>query len=177
MASARSPAASAPPMIEVALCGQRGTERTPAEVSMSKYNGKATKEAANRGLSKARTWAAPQVERTGQVIQGTVAPAASRGLRKARAWAAPQVERTGHVIQDTVAPKVAAALQSSARRIDPGPPPRRGWGKAAAGISVLLAAAAGVIVGALRKRSASSAPAGEDAAPAAGEAEASSNAE
>src|SRR5713226_9237267 len=147
MASARSPAASAPPMIEVALCGQRGTERTPAEVSMSKYNGKATKEAANRGL------------------------------RKARAWAAPQVERTGHVIQDTVAPKVAAALQSSARRIDPGPPPRRGWGKAAAGISVLLAAAAGVIVGALRKRSASSAPAGEDAAPAAGEAEASSNAE
>ena len=83
-----------------------------------------TKAAASRGLRKARAWAAPQVERTGQVIQDSVAPAARRGVRKARAWAAPQVDRTGQVIQDTVAPKVAAALHSSAQRLDPDKPKR-----------------------------------------------------
>jgi hypothetical protein len=77
--------------------------------------------------------------------------AASRGLRKARAWAAPQVERTGHVIQDSVAPKVAAALTTTARRLEPdktGTPSR--WRKVA-GVSALLAAA-GAIVAALRNR-------------------------
>jgi hypothetical protein len=146
-------------------------------MSRMSRNGKATKEAASRGLRKARTWAGPQVERGGQVIQDTVAPAASRGVRKARAWAAPQVERTGRVIQDTVAPKVAGALQSSARRLDPGRPHRRGWRKAAVAISALLAAAASAAAAGLRKRRGSSTPAGEDAAPATGEAEASGNAE
>src|ERR1035441_4091471 len=51
--------------------------------------------------------------------------AAKRGVRKTRAWAAPQVERTGQVLQDSVAPKVAAALSSAARRIEPPPPRRR----------------------------------------------------
>ena len=114
-----------------------------------------TKAAASRGLSKARSWAAPQVERTGQVIQDTVAPAASRGVRKARAWAAPQVERSGQVLQDTVAPKVAAALHSSAQRLDPDKQKRHGW-RMAAGISVLVAAA-GAIVAVLRHRAAPSA--------------------
>ena len=81
-----------------------------------------TKAATGRGLRKAQAWAAPQVERTGQVIQESVAPAARRGLRRARVWAAPQVDRTGQVIQDTVAPKVAAALHASAQRLDPGKP-------------------------------------------------------
>ena len=76
--------------------------------------------------------------------------AASRGLRRARSWAAPQVERTGQVLQDTVAPKVAAALHSSAQRIDPEKPKRNGW-RMAAGISVALALAAAVVAG-LRKR-------------------------
>jgi hypothetical protein len=162
----------------VALYGHWGTERTSAEVSMSrtKNNGKAAREAASRGMRKARAWAAPQVERTGQVIQDTVAPAASRGVRRVRAWAAPQVERTGHVIQDTVAPKVAATLQSSARRLDPGKPKRGGWRKPAAAISVLLAAAASAAAAALRKRSGSSTPADEDAEPATDEAKASGNA-
>ena len=51
--------------------------------------------------------------------------AAKRGVRKTRAWAAPQVERTGQVLQDSVAPKVAAALSSAARRIEPPKPRRR----------------------------------------------------
>ena len=37
-------------------------------------------------------------------VASNTAAAASRGLQKARAWAAPQVERTGQVIQVTVAP-------------------------------------------------------------------------
>jgi hypothetical protein len=115
-----------------------------------------TKAATSRGLRKAQAWAAPQVERTGQVIQDTVAPAARRGLRRARVWAAPQVDRTGQVIQDTVAPKVAAALHSSAQRLDPGKPKRHTWRKLA-GISALLAAA-GAVVAAVRSRTAPGTP-------------------
>lgn len=76
--------------------------------------------------------------------------AASRGLRRARSWAAPQVERTGQVLQDTVAPKVAAALHSSAQRLDPEKPKRYGW-RMVAGITAALALTAAVVAG-LRKR-------------------------
>ncbi|HEX6934024.1 MAG TPA: hypothetical protein VF162_17915, partial [Streptosporangiaceae bacterium] len=46
-----------------------------------------------------------------------------------RAWAAPQVERSGQVLQDTVAPKVSAVLSSAAKRIDPAQPRHRRWQK------------------------------------------------
>jgi hypothetical protein len=68
--------------------------------------------------------------------------AASRGLRKARVWAAPQVERTGQMLQDSVAPKVAAALISVARRLDPDKPKGRSWRKVAGVSALLAAAAA-----------------------------------
>ncbi len=116
---------------------------------------------ASRSLQKARAWAAPQVERTGQVLQESIAPATRRGVIKARAWAAPQVERTGQVIQDTVAPKVADALAASARRIDPGESRRRRW-PMLAGIAALLAAAAAAIVAAQRNRASASAPTAAD---------------
>ena len=119
-----------------------------------------TKAATGRGLRKAQAWAAPQVERTGQVIQESVAPAARRGVRRARVWAAPQVDRTGQVIQDTVAPKVAAALHASAQRLDPGKPKRHTWRKVV-GISALLAAAAATAA-ALRNRAAPKPPAPAD---------------
>src|SRR5579859_6975086 len=67
---------------------------------------------------------------------------ASRSLRKARAWAAPQVERTGQVLQDTVAPKVAAALAESARRLDPEKPKRGRWRKLVGISALAAAAAA-----------------------------------
>jgi hypothetical protein len=70
------------------------------------------------------------------------------------------VDRTGQVLQDTVAPKVAAALHSSAQRLDPAKPKRRSWRKAA-GISALLAAAAATVA-ALRSRTAPSPPAPAD---------------
>jgi hypothetical protein len=97
--------------------------------------------------------------------------AAGRRVYRARAWAAPQVERTGQVLQDTVAPKVAAALHSSAQRLDPGEPPHRGWRRGAAVISILLAAAATAVAAVARKRKAqAAAEEGEEAAPAADEA-------
>jgi hypothetical protein len=53
--------------------------------------------------------------------------AARRRVQKTRAWAAPQVERTGQVLQDNVAPKVSALLSSAAERLEPAKPPRRRW--------------------------------------------------
>jgi hypothetical protein len=104
--------------------------------------------------------------------------AAGRGVYNARAWAAPQVHRTGQALQDTVAPKVAAALHSSAERLDPGEPPHRGWRKGAAAVSILLAAAAAAVAAMARNRKARAAAAnGEEAAAATGEAPASADGE
>ena len=55
--------------------------------------------------------------------------AARRQLLRTRAWAAPQVERSGQVLQDTVAPKAAAMLSEAARRIDPAQPRPGRWRK------------------------------------------------
>ena len=72
--------------------------------------------------------------------------AASRGVHKARKWAAPQVDRTGQAIQDTVAPKVAAALAEYARRLDPDKPKGGRWRKIAGIAVVLAAAGAIAVV-------------------------------
>jgi hypothetical protein len=53
--------------------------------------------------------------------------AARRGLLRTRTWAAPQIERSGQVLQENVAPKVADVLSSAARRIEPDKPRRRRW--------------------------------------------------
>ena len=58
--------------------------------------------------------------------------AAKRGVTRTRAWAAPQLERGGQVLQDQVAPKVSAALSSAAQHVDPGQPKPRQWRKVAA---------------------------------------------
>jgi hypothetical protein len=80
--------------------------------------------------------------------------AASRGLWKARKWAAPQVERTGQVLEDSVAPKVAAALTTAARRLEPDKGAQRGRWFTLAGISAAVLASAGAIAAVLRNRSA-----------------------
>ena len=104
--------------------------------------------------------------------------AAGRGVYKARVWAAPQVESTGQLLQDTVAPKVADALHSSAQRLDPGEPPHRGWRKGAAAISILLAAAAAAVAAvAARNRKARAAANCEEPAPAPDETMASADGE
>src|SRR5690242_17736569 len=53
--------------------------------------------------------------------------AARRGVLQTRTWAAPRIERTGQVLQDNVAPKVADALSTAARRIEPERPRSRNW--------------------------------------------------
>lgn len=82
--------------------------------------------------------------------------AASRGVRKARKWAAPQVERTGQVLQDTVTPKVAAALAEAARRLDPDKPKGGRWRKVAGISVALAAVAGAAAAALLRSRMSSS---------------------
>lgn len=53
--------------------------------------------------------------------------AARRQLLRTRAWAAPQVERSGQVLQQKVAPKVSAALSSAAKKLDPAKARQRRW--------------------------------------------------
>jgi len=57
--------------------------------------------------------------------------AARSGVRAARAWAAPQVERTGQVLNDSVAPAVAGLLSSVAQRLEPARPRHGRWRKLA----------------------------------------------
>ena len=64
-------------------------------------------------------------------LAGGTRAAAKRGVHSTRAWAAPQVERTGRVLQDSVAPKGSALLSSAAQRLEPAKPPRRRWRKLA----------------------------------------------
>ena len=95
-----------------------------------------------RQLARQATAAAKPVAAQVKPLASDARQAAGRGVYRARAWAAPQVHRTGEVLQDTVAPKVVAALHSSAERLDPGEAPHRGWRKGAAAISIVLAARA-----------------------------------
>ena len=53
--------------------------------------------------------------------------AARRSVLQTRTWAAPRVARSGQVLQDDIAPKVADMLSSAARRIEPEKPRSRNW--------------------------------------------------
>jgi hypothetical protein len=70
----------------------------------------------------------PAVARARPIAKNT-SEAARKRLQRTRAWAAPQVERSGRVLQNTVAPKVSAMLSSAAKRLDPGRPRQRRWQK------------------------------------------------
>ena len=67
---------------------------------------------------------------------------AAHGVRTTRAWAAPQVERTGHLVQDRIAPKISSLLHSAAQRIEPGKPRHRRWRKVAGASMATAAASA-----------------------------------
>src|SRR5262249_45473663 len=94
--------------------------------------------------------------------------AAMRGVRTTRAWAAPRVERTGQVLQHNVAPKVSAWLSMAARRLEPAKPRGARWRKLAGISALTAAAGAagaggaGAIAG-NRKRPASAPRAAEAA--------------
>lgn len=68
----------------------------------------------------------PVAEQVKPIAKNT-GDAAKRQVRKTRAWAAPQVERSGQVFQQKVAPKISAMLATAAERIDPNKPSSRKW--------------------------------------------------
>ena len=106
---------------------------------------KSAGEAVRQGADEFATWAGPQV-------------------RKGRSWAAPQLERTGVLVQEKLAPQVSDALTRAAHRLDPEPAPRhRGLrGLLALGLT-MAAAAVAVLVIRKKNGSAASQPA-EDGA-------------
>ncbi len=83
-----------------------------------------------------------------KTLAGTAGTAARRSVYKTRVWAAPQVDRTGQVLQDRVAPKVSAVLSAAARRLEPGKPERRSWRKLAVGsvLTTVASAVAAVVL-------------------------------
>jgi hypothetical protein len=102
--------------------------------------------------------------------------AAKRQADRTRAWAAPQVERVGQVVQDRVAPKVSSLLSAAARRLEPEKPRRLRWRKVAgvsagaAAASALAATVRSVRAAAAPARhdraEAGVGPSGEETAPA-----------
>ncbi len=92
----------------------------------------------------------------------TTQEAARRGLVQTRTWAAPRVARTGQVLQEDVAPKVADALSSAARRIEPEKPRSRNWWTLSGIALLLAAAATAAAAALRkRSTAASTAPADE----------------
>src|SRR6266436_724490 len=98
----------------------------------------------------------------------TTGAAAIRRVRRTRAWAAPRVERTGQILQDSVAPKVSALLSSAARRLEPPKPRHPRWRKLAGislitAAASVAAAAAAVLVRNRRKPDVTTSAAESDA--------------
>jgi hypothetical protein len=89
---------------------------------------KNSSDAIKNGARQAAAQLKPAAERAKPLAKST-GDAARRGILRGRAWAAPQVERSGQVLQDTVAPKVSAMLSSAAKRLDPAQPRYRRWQK------------------------------------------------
>ncbi len=75
-------------------------------------------------------------------VAASAAEAARRRVRSTRSWAAPQVDRTGQILQDSVAPKISAFLSSAARQLDPAKPKRRHGRKLAVSSALTAAATA-----------------------------------
>jgi hypothetical protein len=91
---------------------------------------KSRNDAIRDGARHAAAQLKPAAERAKPLAKHT-SEAARRRILRTRAWAAPQVERSGQVLQDRVAPKVSAMLSSAAKRIDPAQPRYRRWKKPA----------------------------------------------
>ena len=95
--------------------------------------------------------------------------AAKRRAHRTRAWAAPRVERTGQILEDSVAPKVSALLSEAAQRLEPDKPPQRSWRKpiAVAAVTAAACAAAAAFVRHRRKPDSMTPEANADVPPAA----------
>jgi hypothetical protein len=85
-------------------------------------------DAIKEGARQAAAQLKPAAERA-KPLAKSAGEATRQGILRGRAWAAPQVERSGQALQDTVAPKVSELLSSAAKRIDPAQPRHRRWQK------------------------------------------------
>jgi len=103
-------------------------------------------------------------------LAGNTGEAAKRGVHRTRAWAAPRVEHTGQVLEGSVAPKVSALLSSIAQLLEPDKPPRRRrWRTPIAIAAVTAAAGAAAAIVYSRRKLGSTTPQAEadDVSPAA----------
>jgi len=91
----------------------------------------------------------------------STAAAAIRRVRITRAWTAPGVERTGLVLQHSLAPKVSAWLSSAGRRLEPAKPQRARWRKLAGISVLTAAAGAAAAFARNRNKPDSTAPVAE----------------
>ena len=125
----------------------------------------------NQKAIMAATGAGRRVAAQVKPLAQSTGAAATRRVRETRAWAAPRVERTGLVLQHSVAPKVSAWLSSAARRLEPAKPQRARWRKLAGISMLTAAAGAAAAFARNRMKKDSTAPVAEtgpgDAAPAA----------
>jgi hypothetical protein len=103
-------------------------------------------------------------------LASSAGAAGKRGARRTRTWAAPQVEHAGQVLQHRAAPKVSALLSSAARRLDPGKPRHARWRTPAGLATVTATAcAAAAYIRRRRKAGSATAAAGPDGQAPAGE--------
>ena len=94
-------------------------------------------------------------------LASSAGKAARRRMHKRRAWAAPQVDRTGQVLQNRIVTKVAAVLSSAAQRLEPAEQTRRPWRKLAVGSVLTTAASAAAAVVLNRRKPRAATPADE----------------
>ena len=89
--------------------------------------------------------------------------AALRRMYATRVWAAPRVERTGQVLQDSVAPKVADMLSSAAHRIEPEQPRSRNWWTLSGLLVLIAGAATAAAIALRKRSTANSAAQADEA--------------
>ena len=98
---------------------------------------KNAREQARAGATSARRQARQAADQVTPLAK-SASQTARQGVHRTRVWAAPRVERSGQVLEERVAPKVADVLASTARRLEPAPPSRRRrWPKVLAGMVML----------------------------------------
>ena len=118
---------------------------------------------AGRRARRVAAQAKPAAAHIKPLAQSTRA-AAMRRVRETRAWAAPRVERTGLVLQDSVAPKVSAWLSAAARRLEPAKPRRARWRTLAGAAVLTAAAGAAAALARNRTKPDSTTPVAETGA-------------
>lgn len=97
-------------------------------------------------------------------LAANTAAATRRRVLRTRAWAAPQIERTGQALEDSVAPKVSALLSSAARRVEPSRQRRRrGRALVAISMLTVAAGAVAILARNRRKAASMTSPANADA--------------